>query len=163
MSSSVVRTPELDDAALGSMWDEGGLVVADGGLDFEFTTGDDIDFPQAPADRPGRYRVDQGAPPSQPWRRDMTGGPSDGRVVGRVGQGIGQAARPAPRPIYSVGQEGPVGFEPPPRTPAQEARVVAVTNRREGQVLPVRPARPVKVPTALERLGSVDVGDDPFS
>jgi hypothetical protein len=119
--------------------------------EIEFSTEgvDDIEFPRAPADRPGRYRVDRGAPEPPVWRRDRVEGPSDGRVVGRVGQGIGQVREP-------------LAYAPPPRAPAQESRVVVVTNR-SGQALPVRPSRPVRVPTALERLGSVDIGDDPFS
>lgn len=141
MSSKVAAEPELDME----------LLVQEGSpFDIEFSTGEEMDLPQAPAERVGRFRVDRGRPETPAWSRERVGGPSDGRVVGQVGTPLG---RPQPRFERET-------WEPPPRPSAQEA--VVVTNRREARVLSPRPARPANVPTALERLGSLEINDDPF-
>lgn len=151
---------ELNAYEEATIWNTSADVEASG-LDFEFSTGDDIDLPQAAADRPGRYRVDRGAPEPSPWARTVASGPSDGRVVGRVGQGVGRPQRARPEPVYEIGREEPVEWLPA-RAPAQESRVVAVTSREGTRPLVSRPTPAAKVPTAYERLGSIEIGDDPF-
>lgn len=144
------------------MWEEG-PAPGDSGMDIEFDTGDEIDFPRASPDRPGRYRVDQGAPAPVPWRRDVVGGPSDGRVVAQVGQELGRAqpVRPRPQPVYVAGREEAVDWLRPVQAPPQEARVVATTSKHGTRIVVPQPAKPAK--PALARLGSLDIGDDPFS
>jgi len=140
-----------------SFWNTAATTVAGAGSgsgsgmdDFEFSSGDDIEFPMAQVDRPGRFRVDRGAPTPAPWRREVSSGPSDGQVVGRLGQ-----QRGLPQPVRDVPGRG---------YDNQDARVVATT-RPGTRPLTSRPS-PVshaKIPTALERLGSIEIGDDPFS
>ena len=101
-----------------------------------------------------RFRVDRGLPAREPFNGRMAAGPSDGRVVGRVGQ------RGLPVPVREIGREEPVEWIRPPQ---QESRVVASTRPAGTKPLVTRPVDRSQIPTALERLSRTDFEDDPFT
>jgi hypothetical protein len=106
------------------------------------------DYPTARPNRESRFRVDHGLPVREPFAGRVASGPSDGRVVGRVGQ-IGRST-----PVYSIGQENPVDYIPAHQSTPLE--VVA-----SSRPLSTR-QNPVPVRTALERLGEIEISEDPF-
>lgn len=104
------------------------------------------DYPTARPNREGRFRVDHGLPAREPFAGRVASGPSDGRVVGRVGQ-IGREV-----PVYTIGQENPVDYIPAQQHSTPLPVVRPLSTRRD----------PVPVRTALERLGEIEINEDPF-
>ena len=123
-------------------------------LDVTFASAGDISFDLDdstwPADlnRPttpsrDRFRVDR-VPVRAPFQGRLASGPSDGEVVGRVGQRLGQ-----PQPAQRWVDRG------------SDRVVVATITPSKAPPRPTQPSRPA--PSALERLGSLDIGSkDPF-
>lgn len=158
-------SPQLDDDFLG------GSEVMASAFDISFEQPEEAwpaDLPRPTTPSRDRFRVDRGLPSREPFNGRMASGPSDGQVVGRVGQrGQSVPRHPTAEEVrrdiqeWNRLEEAHRAYVAPP--PQQEARVVATTRPAGTRPLETRPVDRTKIPTALERLGRTDFEDDPFT
>ncbi len=155
---ATVASAEIELTEDGGFYDETPLEGSANPFDISFDTGEEwaSDLPRpVQGARQGSFRVDRPVE-HRPFSGRVASGPSDGVVVGRVGQ----PARPQMRQIeriFEVGREGSVEMLPRSAPVEQVSRALPAPRPVARVEKPSGPVTP-----ALQRLGSVKIGGDPF-